>query len=145
MIVHVHSSLFYDVVYCVTKKNVFKFMCIGVLSACMSVPRIYAWCLRRPKKDIRSSGTGVINSCESPCQRWELNLSLLEEQCVPLTIEPSLHPQMFIFKDFLGETVSHCELLLTWNLQRSVCFCPPSAGIEGLYYHALTDFLMDRK
>jgi hypothetical protein len=56
----------------------FSKMCIGVLTACMSV------------QGIRYPGTGVTDSFELPCRYWELNSGLLEEQLVLLTAEPFL-------------------------------------------------------
>lgn len=55
-----------------------------------------AWCLRR--LDIYLLGlNGVTNSHELPCERWELNLSLLEEQPVILTTKPYLQlPSPFL-------------------------------------------------
>jgi hypothetical protein len=37
----------------------------------------------------------IIDSCEPPCSRWELNSEPLEEQSMLLTTEPSLQPQVF--------------------------------------------------
>lgn len=34
------------------------------------------------QRGIRSSATGVTDSCESPCECWELNLGPLQEQVV---------------------------------------------------------------
>ena len=42
----------------------------------------------RPEESTRSH----LDSCESPCDCWELNSGLLEEQQVLLTSEPSLQP-----------------------------------------------------
>ena len=39
---------------------------------------------------VKSSGTGVTDSCELPCRCWELNLDPLEEQLMLLAAEPSL-------------------------------------------------------
>lgn len=58
---------------------------------------VYALCTWRPEKNIRFSGTGVIDGFE-PC---ELNLSLLEEQLVLLSTEPSLQPPDLRFFFFL--------------------------------------------
>lgn len=37
---------------------------------------VHAWCLWRSDKDIRSSATGITDSCESPCECWELKPGL---------------------------------------------------------------------
>jgi hypothetical protein len=55
-------------------------MCIGVWPA-------HLW-----YGDGRSSGTGVIDSCELPRGCWELNSGPLEGQPVLLTTEPFLQP-----------------------------------------------------
>ena len=49
--------------------DLFLFMCIGVLLACTCV------C-----EGVRSSGTGVIDSCKLSYGCWELNLGPLEDQ-----------------------------------------------------------------
>ena len=46
---------------------------------------------------VRVSGTRVIDSCELPCECWELNLDPLEEKPVLLTVEPPLQPQTLTF------------------------------------------------
>ena len=49
---------------------------------------------------VRSSGTGVTDSCELSCECWELNPGPPEEQPVLLTIELSL-----VLAYFLGMPV----------------------------------------
>lgn len=39
------------------------------LPTSMYVPHMPAWCLQRAGEDVRSSGIGVINSCELLC-KW---------------------------------------------------------------------------
>lgn len=58
-------------------------------------------CPWRPKDGIRYPGTGVTDSCELPCQCWELNLSLLSEQSVLSTLEPSGEMSWHILKNIL--------------------------------------------
>ena len=58
-------------------------MCMGVLSARMSVCHMYAV----PKEGIRSPETGVTDGCEPLCRYWELNQ---EKKPVLLTTELSL-------------------------------------------------------
>ena len=41
-------------------------------------------------EDVRFSGAGVTGSCELPCKWLDLNISILKEQPVLLTTEPSL-------------------------------------------------------
>lgn len=43
-------------------------------------------------ESIRSLETGVVDSYEQPYRLWEFNPGPLEDQLVPLTIEPSLQP-----------------------------------------------------
>lgn len=45
-------------------------------------------CLQRPEEGIIVPGTGVTDGCEQPCESWELNLGLLEEQQVLLSTGP---------------------------------------------------------
>lgn len=45
---------------------------------------------------IRAPGPGATDSCELLCQCWELNLGLLEERPVRLTLEPALYPFYFL-------------------------------------------------
>ena len=61
-------------------------------------------CPQRPEEGIGTPGTGVTDNCELPCEYWESNLGLPEEQTVLLNIEPFLHP-VLIF-----EALSHCLL-----------------------------------
>lgn len=42
------------------------------------------------KEGFGSPGTGAKESCRPPCECWDLNLGLLEEQPVISTVEPSL-------------------------------------------------------
>ena len=53
---------------------------MGILVACMYA----AWCLdpMETRKGMVSPGTGITDSCEPPCGRWELNPGPLEEQPV---------------------------------------------------------------
>ena len=46
----------------------------------------------RERTGIRSSGTGVTDSCALSCGCWELNLGPVEEQPVLGTPVPSLQP-----------------------------------------------------
>jgi hypothetical protein len=58
-------------------------MYIGVLTVCMLC------------KGVGSPGTRVIDSCEPPCECWELNLGLLKVQPVVLIAEPTLQKHEF--------------------------------------------------
>lgn len=44
----------------------------------------------RPEEGIVSPGTGIRDSWEPPCVRWESNPGPVEEQLMSLTTEPSL-------------------------------------------------------
>lgn len=68
---------------------------------------VHAWCLWRSDKDIRSSATGITDSCESPCECWELKPGPCKTNKCSLTAEPPLHhhnlphlpaPSTFIFQ-----------------------------------------------
>ena len=67
-------------------KDLFIFMYMGILPACMTVHHVHTWCTLRPKKDIWSPGT-------------ELDPSSLEEHPMFLTAKPSLQPQRNILGD----------------------------------------------
>lgn len=50
---------------------------------------MHTWCSQRPEEGVISSGTGVTGGYDPPCEHWELKHSLLQEQQVLLTAEPS--------------------------------------------------------
>lgn len=56
-------------------------MYMGVLSTCMSVYHVCAWCLQRGKEGVRSVGIQS-DSCQLPCGCWKSNPGSLEEQPV---------------------------------------------------------------
>ena len=59
-------------------------MCLGVLPVCV-------YSAHRPEEgENQIPVTGVIDSCELPYGCWELNTTILQEQQVYLTAEPSL-------------------------------------------------------
>jgi hypothetical protein len=60
-------------------------MCMSILLLCMCVHHIHVWNLQKQEEDIGWPETGVTDSCEPPCEFWELNLSPLEGQSVLLT------------------------------------------------------------
>ena len=66
---------------------------------------------------VRSSGTGVTNSCELTCGCWQLNLDPLEEQPVFLTTEPSLQPNIRF------SVCLCCQLALGFWLRNIVTAC----------------------
>lgn len=71
-------------------------------SACMCVCVPYAYLV--PAEALRGHpfpGTGVIDTCESLCGRWEVNLSRLEGQPVLLPAEPALGPFSLCHSFFL--------------------------------------------
>jgi hypothetical protein len=57
--------------------------------------------LLEAQRGIRSSGTGITDRCKMPCRYWELNLGLLEEQQVLLTIEPCFGSTTLDFNNFI--------------------------------------------
>jgi len=63
----------------------YYFMCMDVLPAYVSVLYLLVWYPKRPEKAIEFPGTGIIDSCKTPCRGWKSNLGLLEEQPVLLT------------------------------------------------------------
>ena len=54
-------------------------MCMGVLSARMSVHYICVWCSIRLEDDAGYPGTVVTDCCELPCGSLELNPGPLEK------------------------------------------------------------------
>lgn len=63
-------------------------MCMGALTACMSVYHVCAWCPQKPVEDIRSLESGVTDNCKFPHECLESKLGPLKEQLVLLTNEP---------------------------------------------------------
>lgn len=45
-------------------------MCSGVLSACLYVHYVHAWCLWRSEEGIGSPGTGIMDGCETLYGYW---------------------------------------------------------------------------
>jgi hypothetical protein len=67
------------------------------LLTCMSVHRMHAWYLWKPKRSVRSLGAGGIDGCESLCGRWELNPGSPEQQPLLLTTEPSVQQSFLVW------------------------------------------------
>lgn len=64
------------------------FMCMGIcLHVCLH--HLHICCPRRPEERIGSCRTEVIDGCGPPSECWEPNTSLLEEQLMFSTTEPS--------------------------------------------------------
>lgn len=58
------------------KVYLFLFICLRLLSACMYVYHVHAWCPWRPDEGVRSSRIEFACSCEPLCGCLELNHSL---------------------------------------------------------------------
>jgi hypothetical protein len=75
---------------------VYLFICLFIFNVygymCVCAPHLYS-AHKGSKKDVRSSGTRVIDGCEPACRCFELNQGPLEEQPGFLTAELSLQPQ----------------------------------------------------
>jgi hypothetical protein len=93
-------------IFCSNSLIYFRY--IDVLPACMSMYHVHARYPQRQEESIESLGVETRDSCESPCGCWELNLGLLEEQPVLLTIE--LFPPTPLFT-LLRQTES-CQVFL---------------------------------
>lgn len=52
----------------------------------VDMQHICSWWLQSPEEGIGSTKTGVTNDCEQPHRFWELNLSLFQEQQIPLSV-----------------------------------------------------------
>jgi hypothetical protein len=64
----------------------------AVLPVCMSVPLLCACCPQKLQEGIRSQGTRATDGSWLPSWYLDLNLGLLEEQPMLLTIKPYLQP-----------------------------------------------------
>lgn len=83
-------------------------MCMGILSACMSVHYVPAWFLWRLEEDIRSPETQGTDVYQPSSGCWESNLLPLQEELVLLTtwaISPAL-----IRPDILSNSVTVLNL-----------------------------------
>lgn len=58
----------------------------------MYMYHVHTWYLWKSEEGIGSSGIGIMDVCESPCEYWKLNPGTLPEQKVFLTTESSLGP-----------------------------------------------------
>lgn len=52
----------------------------------------YVQCLWEPEEGARYPGTGLTDGCERPCESWESNFALMQEQPLFLSAEPTLQP-----------------------------------------------------
>lgn len=53
---------------------------MSIMSTCVSLHRVCAWCLQMSEKGVGSPETIVTDGCEPPTECWEPNLSPLQEQ-----------------------------------------------------------------
>lgn len=60
-----------------------------VLSVCVSVDQVQAWCPMRPEEDARAPGAGVTASYGMQFKHRDSNLGPLKEPPVLLTTDPS--------------------------------------------------------
>ena len=74
---------------------------------------------QRPGEGVRSPRTGVTEGCELPC--WDLSLSPLKEQPVPVITEPSLLPH-------------NCLLLKEYSLGHLYIFFTSVDGFLGPFH-----------
>lgn len=51
--------------------NIWNFMCVNVLTACVHVYHMHDWNLSKSEKGTESAGTLVIEGCEPPPRCWE--------------------------------------------------------------------------
>lgn len=80
-------------------------------------------CIQRPEESVKSSSTGVTDSCWSLCGWWDLDLYPLEEQPVLLCSEPSLHPcgETFNYNFNLMACYDTVYIIYTFLLFGSLC------------------------
>lgn len=86
-----------EIVGCLKKIYLLYWMCMVILSACVSVHHVCDWCPQRPEEGIRSPGIWVADHYKLLCGFCESNLVPLGEQLVLLTakVSPALS-QLFI-------------------------------------------------
>lgn len=73
-------------------------MCLIILSTCIYVQNLHAWCPWRSEEAIKSLGTGVTESCELPSGNRTWSSARIASA---LTAEPLLQPtQLFLYLEF---------------------------------------------
>lgn len=50
---------------------IFYFVCMNILSICLSVYHMHAWHLWKPEEKVGFLGTEIAEDCELPCRCWE--------------------------------------------------------------------------
>lgn len=60
-------KFFFILIFKIYLENVFVFMCVGVLSACIPRCLVYVWWPQGSTERVACPGPGVIDSCESLC------------------------------------------------------------------------------
>ena len=70
---------------------------MSVLSQCIYVHHMHAWCPQKSEEGVRVPGTRVMSICEPPCGCQELNLGPLQEHPVLLIAGQSLQPPTIIY------------------------------------------------
>lgn len=68
---------------------------MSVLSVCMYVYQLCAWCLQRSEEGLGSLVNGVMDVCVRPCRCWEQNL-LSSVRAACLATELSLQLQKLV-------------------------------------------------
>lgn len=66
-------------------------MAVNILLICVYVYYTPAWCPQWSEKGFRFPGTGVNNSCEPPCECYEMNLGPLKKQQIQWLSYLQLH------------------------------------------------------
>lgn len=106
---------------------------MSVLSACLYVYHMFAWCERRSEEGITCPGNGVTDGCEMNCWCWELNLDPLQEQLVLLTTKQSLQPPGSFFKLRNGPWGEN--YYLPWNTGGCTVLCFSIGVASGWSQH----------
>lgn len=68
-------------VCCCAYISVICFLCVGVLSPCLSVHHEHASWPQRPEEDSRHPGIEVTGGGESPCECWKTSVLWKSSQC----------------------------------------------------------------
>lgn len=68
-------------------------MCVSVLGSCMIAHHVHACSLQRSEEGVRSYGTGVNRHLQATVHPQRLNLGLLQEQHIFLTLKLVFQPK----------------------------------------------------
>ena len=103
------------------------YMCIHVLSTCVSVSQICAWCPWRLEEGVRFPGTGGRDACE-PEPSFGCSGPLQEHKCSQLLNRLLQHPTYYVFNT---ESPGWGRIVLLVVLSCLCLLCVPSGLVEA--------------